>query len=184
MTANAFSIDRERCLDAGMNDHLGKPVDPQRLYAALAYWLDSPEGKPALAVPSTRQPAPRTSGLPLTAAIDWMSLEQRFSGRRQFIRKLIRSALDYYAETPAELERCIAAHDFDGIRRIAHGLKSTGGNLVAQPLMLAAQQADIAVRQHDSRALILAGELRKELAAMLSEARRWIDEGEAMPDPS
>jgi len=39
MTANAFGEDRIACLDAGMNDHIGKPVDPETLYAVLARWL-------------------------------------------------------------------------------------------------------------------------------------------------
>jgi len=39
MTANAFSEDRQRCLDAGMNDHIGKPVDPERLFETLVKWL-------------------------------------------------------------------------------------------------------------------------------------------------
>ena len=47
MTANAFAEDRERCLEAGMNDHIAKPVVPERLYQVVADWLDrgSPDGE-------------------------------------------------------------------------------------------------------------------------------------------
>lgn len=39
MTANAFGEDRAACIDAGMNDHVPKPVEPERLYATLMRWL-------------------------------------------------------------------------------------------------------------------------------------------------
>jgi hypothetical protein len=42
MTANVFEQDRQDCLAAGMNDHIGKPVDPERLFSTLLYWLTRP----------------------------------------------------------------------------------------------------------------------------------------------
>jgi CheY-like chemotaxis protein len=42
MTANAFAEDRQVCIEAGMNDHIGKPVDPEQLFATLLKWLARP----------------------------------------------------------------------------------------------------------------------------------------------
>jgi CheY-like chemotaxis protein len=39
LTANAFTGDRQKCIDAGMNDHIGKPVDPDQLFETLLHWL-------------------------------------------------------------------------------------------------------------------------------------------------
>jgi CheY-like chemotaxis protein len=39
MTANAFDEDRQACIEAGMDDHIGKPIDPEKLFETLYKWL-------------------------------------------------------------------------------------------------------------------------------------------------
>jgi CheY-like chemotaxis protein len=53
MTANAFAEDRMHCLQAGMNDFVTKPVEPQVLYAVMLRWLQTPtaDGWPRTAAP-------------------------------------------------------------------------------------------------------------------------------------
>ena len=43
MTANAMASDRELCLNAGMNDHIAKPIDPDQLFGVLLRWIHRPE---------------------------------------------------------------------------------------------------------------------------------------------
>jgi CheY-like chemotaxis protein len=44
MTANAFDGDAQACLDAGMDDYLAKPIEPEQLFATLLRWLERPVG--------------------------------------------------------------------------------------------------------------------------------------------
>ncbi|MFO1195482.1 MAG: response regulator [Burkholderiaceae bacterium] len=58
MTANAFSDDQARCIAAGMNDFVAKPVAPDLLYAAVLEWLANPDGAAARAGPRDEARAP------------------------------------------------------------------------------------------------------------------------------
>ena len=70
MTAHATMEERQRCLDAGMNDHVSKPIDPDALYATLERWVkprvrvevESAESPPARPAPDFDEPAGGSSG--------------------------------------------------------------------------------------------------------------------------
>ena len=181
MTANAFPTDQERCLAAGMNDHVAKPVEPQRLYETLVHWLERAGPEP-LPQHEDLRPVPRVfddePGPACTnEIIDWNGLQNRFAGRHEFISRLLRSTLEYYAQTPQAIDRCVAAADFDGLQNIAHGLKSSGGNLMARKLAELARRVDSSSRARDSESFIIAAELRTALSAVLHECSRRMEEG-------
>ncbi len=122
MTANASSEDRERCLAAGMSDHLGKPVDPLRLYQALLQWLPRRlAGTPAQLPPAAADP--RRSAMALQTLATLLGNDDPLA-EREFLQHLplLRDSL-----TPAtltQLERQVAAFDFPAALRTVQSVQS------------------------------------------------------------
>lgn len=135
MTANAMREDRERCIAAGMDDVVTKPIDPARLFAVLSERIGKPPPDHSTVSPARPGAA---ADLPATAGgtkhIDIGILEQMVEGDRDSLRKLARTFLQGLHDDVAQIEGAMQADDLSRIGFYGHRLKSAARTLGAHEL--------------------------------------------------
>ncbi|MBW4460693.1 MAG: Hpt domain-containing protein [Nodosilinea sp. WJT8-NPBG4] len=130
MTANAMEGDRERCLDAGMDEYVSKPIRLQELAQVLS------ECRPLTA---SEISVPAAESTPeLAATLDMLVLDELHKALEDDTGDVVSELIDFYlADTPPLLESMKTAmgqHDFEVVQRLAHGLKSSSASLGALQL--------------------------------------------------
>ena len=148
MTANAMASDREACLAAGMDEHVGKPFDLDHLVALLLRLTrrsDVParRGSVETATPALRQPlqdAAARAGVDLTAAL------QRMGGRQRAYGRLLDNFVRDLASMPSELHALAAAGRMAELQRHAHTVKGLAATLGAGALATRAADVENALR--------------------------------------
>ena len=138
VTANAMQGDRERCLAAGMDDYLSKPIKLDELRAALARWTPAP---PQPAHPS-KQMLSLGATDPVRGIFDHAQMYQNIGRDNELFGQLIRLFLDRYQTMLADIRTALAEGDSSAVERSAHTFKGTVGNLCASEVGLIASRLE------------------------------------------
>jgi two-component system sensor histidine kinase/response regulator len=155
MTANAMKADLDACLDAGMNDHIIKPIERRVLVQTLRRWLPKRQQEggaagigasgPAAASPIPAPSAP--AGPPVLEGIDVAGSLARLGLEFETLRRMLVRFADGQQPTFEALRAAVAAVDCDGAARHAHAIAGSSGNLGADDLRGAAKALERAGRE-------------------------------------
>ncbi len=129
MTAHAMSGERERCLEAGMNEHVPKPIDPKFLFSILSRWLATSDKAPQRAIESDEVALPQD--LP---GIDLRWGLERIGGNKRLFLKVLGDFAANHSNAVQIIEQQLAEGNREDAKRELHTLKGVAGNIGARIL--------------------------------------------------
>jgi CheY-like chemotaxis protein len=177
MTAHALESDRKQSLQAGMQEHLTKPIDPKQMYASLAKWVRfgklsvAGSGHSGAAAPDRLGDMP---GLSVHNAL------QNLGGNESLYRNLLSRVVESYEHVPHQVSGALAAGDQQLAVRLAHTVKGVAANLGAFSLASVAGDLEntlAAGKQHD----VLLAQMRDVLRQTVESMRCLI--AAVLPEP-
>nr|CRH05714.1 putative Histidine kinase with PAS 4 domain, PAS domain, HisKA domain, HATPase c domain, Response regulator receiver domain and Hpt domain [Candidatus Magnetococcus massalia] len=150
MTAHAMEGDYQRSIDAGMDDHINKPIEPQNLYSTLARWLGAPEEMcplPPMEERAEESGSSLDSLLQLLKSVpgcDTERAKQACAGSHELLTKVAKGFLDSHATTASTLTTEFCQQSREEATQLLHTLKGQAGTLGVTPL----EQAVKVLEQH------------------------------------
>ncbi len=154
MTAHAMAGDEKKSIEAGMNDHVTKPIDPDKLFATLQKWIKPVAERAAVQKPPVLDAPPEPDQalqdedeLPESlAGFDLAAGLVRLMGNKRLYRKLLLDFGSNYGRVAGDIHEALATKDFNQAHSLVHNLKGLAGNLEATGLQAAAVKMEKLVK--------------------------------------
>ena len=170
MTADAMLGIKEKCLEAGMQDYITKPIDPDELFGVLVKWI-----KPSRTVAEKESTQKTDSAVPVTIPqfehLDTREGLLRVNNNPNLYKKLLRKFSESSAETTATLKKAIAEGDSELAVRTVHTVKGVSSNLGANELNSIALELEEALRQSLTGNESLIGRFETAISALTGEIK-------------
>jgi signal transduction histidine kinase/CheY-like chemotaxis protein len=174
MTANAMVTDREKCIEAGMNDHLAKPIDPDLLFATLVKWIKPRQTPAAKPVPKPERPA-NDLVMPQIEGVDQAGALKRVGGNRRLYVDLLAQFVAKEANSAEQIRTALKSGDAKLAERLAHTVKGVAANIGIDFVSRAGAKLEKAIREGDPAAPALVDEFEVVLRRQTGEIRRALE---------
>ncbi|HET8870344.1 MAG TPA: ATP-binding protein, partial [Aquabacterium sp.] len=178
LTAHAFKQERDRCLQAGMVDHISKPIDEATLIRTVAARCGGRNISLGQEMEATAEPladAVKEASPAELDSLDWSGLLALYGKKPGLLQRALRSVIEHNQSTADKLREAAGREDWDTLVFVSHSLKGVAGNLRATPLRELAAQTEQEARQHLPAALLLSHRLADGLDQLLLVLKTRLD---------
>ena len=171
MTAHALVEERQRCLEAGMNDHVSKPIDPDALFATLLRWA---RPRRAQAAGSEDKSANRANEgiLPEIDGVDMAGGLKRLAGNKRLYRDLLVQFAAKQGDVPSQILAAMENGNRQLAERTVHTVKGVAGNIGLRNVFSAAEKLERAMREQDAAVPVLVEEFVMALSRQVEAIRQ------------